>query len=286
MISIGSRAERRPSRFRLPSNIQLAVGSTMAVLIVAVAILSPWLMPHDPGETDLTARYLGLGEQGHLLGTDELGRDVFSRVVAGFRWSLGVSLTAAAVAATLGTSIGLWAGWARGRTRAALTRIIDMGISFPTLVIAVVVLAVAGRGFFSMALTLGAVSWPMFARVIYAETSSVREREFVTASRIIGASSLRTVVTNVLPAVRPTLVAMVAFAFADLLIAESGLSFLGLGSPLGTPTWGNILAEGRRSLVDAPWIMAAPAITIVLAVMAANLIGDGIATNFRKKSRL
>jgi peptide/nickel transport system permease protein len=278
--------KRRLAWLRMPRNVQLFAGCTLAALIILTAIFATMLRPHDPGASDLTNRFLGLGSPGHPLGTDELGRDVLSRVLSGFRWSLGVSLLAASVAAVLGTAIGLCAGWSRGRLRAILTRVIDMGISFPTLVIAVVVLAVAGRGFFSMALTLGGVSWPMFARVIFAETSSVREREFVTASRIIGASAIRTVLTNVLPAVRPTLVAMMAFAFADLLIAESGLSFLGLGAPLGTPTWGNMLAEGRSSLVDSPWIMAAPATAIILAVLAANLIGDGIATNFRKKSRL
>lgn len=254
----------------------LTVGLALAALLAIIALTRSVLAPADPYATDLVDRLAAPLSPGHLLGTDQLGRDLLSRVLAGFGWSLGIGLVATALGATIGTTIGLLAGWSTGWPRTVLTRLVDLMISFPYLVIAIAIVAVVGRGFWPLALTLGLVSWPIYARVVYAETLSLRTREYVLAARLVGASPARTLFTHVVPGLRPTLQVLCAFQFADMLVAESGLSFLGLGAPLGTPTWGNMLADSRAYLVDAPWLLLAPAAAIVLAVVAGNLIGDGL----------
>ncbi|HIY41126.1 MAG TPA: ABC transporter permease, partial [Candidatus Nocardiopsis merdipullorum] len=221
----------------------------------------------------------------HLLGTDQLGRDLAGRVLSGFAWSLGIGAVATLLAMVIGITIGILGGWYPGVVRAVLNRVIDIGISFPFLVVAVTVVAVVGRGFWPLALTLGVVSWPTVARVVYAETLGLREREYVVAARLIGVRSPRSILTHLLPALRPTLQVIAAFTFADLLVAESGLSFLGLGAPLGDATWGNMLADSRAYLVSAPWMMLVPATVIVLAVLSANLLGDGLSAQDRLRNR-
>jgi peptide/nickel transport system permease protein len=167
--------------------------------------------------------------------------------------------------------------------RVILSRIIDIGISFPYLIIAVTIVTVVGRGFWPLALTLGLVCWPTIARVVYAETLTLREREFVTAARLFGIGSFTSIVTHILPALRPTIQVVTAFTFAELLIAESGLSFLGLGAPLGTPTWGNMLNDSRTYMAQAPWMMLGPVVAIIVTIFAANLLGEGL--NAREKSK-
>jgi peptide/nickel transport system permease protein len=159
-----------------------------------------------------------------------------------------------------------------------LTRFVDLAVSLPYLVIAMVVVAIVGRGFWPLALTLGVVSWPVFARVVYAETLSLRTRQYVLAARLAGVTGGRVILSHVLPGLRPTLLVLCAFQFADMLIAESGLSFLGLGTPLGEPTWGNLLSSSRGYLVNAPWLLLGPGAAVALAIIAASLIGDGLST--------
>jgi peptide/nickel transport system permease protein len=167
--------------------------------------------------------------------------------------------------------------------RVVLSRIIDIGISFPYLIIAVTIVTVVGRGFWPLALTLGLVCWPTIARVVYAETLTLREREFVTAARLFGIGSFTSIFTHILPALRPTIQVVTAFTFADLLIAESGLSFLGLGAPLGTPTWGNMLNDSRTYMAEAPWMLLGPVVAIIVTIFAANLLGEGL--NAREKAK-
>ncbi len=138
------------------------------------------------------------------------------------------------------------------------------------------IIAVAGHGFWALTLVLGLVAWVSFARVVFAETMAIKKREYITAARLLGIPGWRIVSTYVLRALRPTLTVMFAFIFADLLVAEAGLSFLGLGAPLGEPSWGNMLADSQANLFDAPWMMYAPAAAVVMTVLAANLIGDGL----------
>lgn len=271
-----TRLERRLAR-RTERTPWLLVGGV--VLALAVLVLTIWgqdIAGFDPRKQDLRARLLPPGTDGHLLGTDKLGKDLFARVAAGFLWSIPVGALSTLIAASIGTFVGVLAGWREGWMRALLSRFMEMAISFPYLVLAVAIITVTGRGFLSLTLVLGLVAWVSFARVVFAETMRIVKREYVLAARLTGMSSIRIVLTYVLRGLRPTLVVMMAFIFADLLVAEAGLSFLGLGAPLGEPSWGNMLADARSNLFEQPWMLYAPASAVVLTVLAANLIGDGL----------
>ena len=273
-----------PRRRTAARPTSLWIGATIALLMVLTTLLGLLLPDNNSQATELGARLAPPGPD-HLLGTDQLGRDLAGRVLDGFAWSLGIGAVATLLAMVIGIMIGVLGGWYPGVVRAVLNRVIDIGISFPFLVVAVTVVAVVGRGFWPLALTLGVVSWPTVARVVYAETLGLREREYVVAARLIGVRSPRSILTHLLPALRPTLQVIAAFTFADLLVAESGLSFLGLGAPLGDATWGNMLADSRAYLVSAPWMMLVPATVIVLAVLSANLLGDGLSAQDRLRNR-
>jgi peptide/nickel transport system permease protein len=263
----------------------LVAGVIGLVIVVTLTVWGEVIAGFEPGKQDLRARLMSPLTDGHLLGTDKLGRDVFARTAAGFRWSIPVGLLATAISAVIGTTVGLVAGWNEGWLRATLSRFMEIAISFPYLVLAVAVIGVVGRGFLALSLTLGLVAWVSFARVVFAETRKIKGREYVVAARLMGMSSLRIIATYVLRGLRPTLVVMSAFIFADLLVAEAGLSFLGFGAPLGEPSWGNMLADSRLNLFDAPWMMYGPAAAVVITVLTANLIGDGLLAHWSRGTR-
>ena len=265
------------------SLLTLKIGATLFILLFVIAIFQPFFYRVDPALSDLTLRLQSPRLKGAWLGTDALGQDVYSRVIAGFRWSLGIGTVGTTLGGFIGISLGVSAAWSRKRLRIILSRVIDIGISFPYLIIAVTIVTVIGRGFWPLALTLGLVCWPTIARIVYAETLTLREREYVTAARLFGIGGIRSIFTHILPALRPTIQVVAAFTFAELLIAESGLSFLGLGAPLGTPTWGNMLNESRLYMETAPWMMFGPVTAIIITIFTANLLGEGL--NAREHSR-
>jgi len=267
-----------------PATIRLVIGLALALgLVGATFVLTQFGNLHAE-RTDPANRLLGLGAPGHVLGTDQLGRDLLARTLAGFRWSFAVAGVATAISFAIGTTIGLLAAAARGWLHTVMSRLIDIAISFPYLVVAVTIIALLDRGFWALAITLGVVSWPLFVRVVFAEAMSLMERDYVLAAQIAGVPTWRSLLSHVLPGVRPTLLVVGAFTFADLLIAESALSFLGIGAPIGEPSLGNMLADGRVYLVSAPRMTFVPASAIVLAVIAANLIGDGISGRVRDRA--
>jgi peptide/nickel transport system permease protein len=270
-----SRRLVRVPRLRAPG-LLLAGGLGLAA-VAACAVAGPALAGFDPAHVATADRLLPPGTAGHRLGTDQLGRDVLARTLAGFRWSLAVALAALLIGGVVGAAIGLAAGWHEGWPRALLGRAMDTAIAFPALVLALAVIAAAGHGFWALVLVLGLVNWVVFARVVLAETREIRRREYVLAARLLGLGDARIVLGPVLRALRPTLLVVAAFAFADLLVAEASLSFLGVGAPLGTPSWGGMLADSRRYVFTAPWLLYAPAAAVVLAVLTANLLGDGLA---------
>lgn len=268
---------------RNKSLLTLKISATLFILLFVIAIFQPLFYRVDPSLSDLTLRLQSPSLKGAWLGTDALGQDVYSRVIAGFRWSLGIGTVGTTLGGFIGISLGVSAAWSRKRLRIILSRVIDIGISFPYLIIAVTIVTVIGRGFWPLALTLGLVCWPTIARIVYAETLTLREREYVTAARLFGIGGIRSIFTHILPALRPTIQVVAAFTFAELLIAESGLSFLGLGAPLGTPTWGNMLNESRLYMETAPWMMFGPVTAIIVTIFTANLLGEGL--NAREHSR-
>jgi peptide/nickel transport system permease protein len=265
------------------SPLSLRIGASILGILFTIAVFQPFFYRVNPTFSDLMLRLQPPALSGPWLGTDALGQDVYSRVIAGFRWSLGIGTIGTSIGGFIGITLGISAAWNRKYLRTFLSRAIDIGISFPYLIIAVTIVTVIGRGFWPLALTLGLVSWPTIARIVYAETLTLREREYVTAARLFGIGSVRSIFSHILPALRPTLQVVTAFTFAELLIAESGLSFLGLGAPLGTPTWGNMLNESRTYMATAPWMMFGPVMAIILTIYAANLLGEGL--NAREQSR-
>ncbi len=271
------------------ATVELWLGLGLAAILILLALFGDALMTAAPGEGNLRARLkppaFEAGGTTFWLGTDQLGRDQWSRLLAGLPWSLGVALLSTAIAAAIGTALGLLAAEAPGWTRTVINQVVDTVLSFPGLVIAICIVALAGRGFWPLTLTLGLLSWPVFTRVAYAEALSVMKREYVMAAQLLGAGRMAILAGHVLPALLPTLAVVFAFHFADMLIAESALSFLGIGAPLGTPSWGAMLSDSRQYLTTAPWMMLVPAGAIVLAVVTANLIGDGLVHLTRRRGR-
>jgi peptide/nickel transport system permease protein len=265
--------------------VLLAIGSSLLGTLVVLAILREVLAPIDPYATNLSMRLLPPSLAGHWLGTDYLGRDLWSRVLSGLHWSLSAALAATAIALVLGCVLGLWAARGAGVGRTIVQWGVNTVIALPGIIVAICIIAVFGQGWLPMVMTLGLLGWPVFARVVETEARAILTHEYVIAAKQLGVSEWRLLLGHVLPGLRASIGAITAFRFADMLIAESALSFLGIGTPLGTPTWGNILADSRQYLLLAPWMMLAPAAAIVTAVIAANLIGDGLAARQRALER-
>lgn len=292
MTSATLGAEKRPISFKIPStgSVQLNLGIIIFSMVI-FALLSQWafLTPADlDGNLAARLRPPGFVDRNgvtHIMGTDQLGRDLFFRVLAGLPWSLGISGIAVVLVALIGTTIGLIGAWNSGIIRTVVLLGIASIIAMPFLVLALVVVALIGRGFWPISLTMGFIAWPAIARVIYAESRGLLQREYVLAAQLFGVRSIPILVFHVLPGLRPTILVMAAFFFAVLLIIESALSFLGLGAPLNAPSWGNMLSDSRQYLVNAPWMMLVPAAAIVSSVISLNLIGDGVAELSRRRGR-
>ena len=255
-------------------------GGAVLACAASLALVAPWIAPHDAASIDLEGRLAPALSTGHLLGTDQLGRDLGMRILLGLRWSLATALTATLIAFVVGTLLGLLA--ARGHSWVARTvrQVTALTQSFPVFVIAVSIVALVGNGFGAMCAVLGLVSWPVFCRVVQAETASLSAREYVLAAEMLQMSKARLYGMHILPGLISSLSVVVPFHFADMLIAESALSFLGVGAPLGDATWGSMLQESRSYLWSAPWLMLLPATAIVTLVIAANLLGDGLRRHF------
>lgn len=218
-------------------------------------------------------------------GTDQLGRPVLARIIAGTPWSLGVAFSANAISLGLGLLLGLLAAEFSGLPRRAILQVINLTLSFPSLVAAMAAVAILGQSATAVVLVLGLLAWPLFARVVYAEALAGRERPYVVAARIGGVSRPVQLVRHVLPVLLPSLIAMTCFHFADMLVAASALSFLGVGAPLGSPAWGAMLAESRPYLFQAPWMLVGPAIALATTVLLLNLCGDALAKRLGGRRR-
>lgn len=280
MISVDAAAVEgadHPAR-RLGEHPELLILALLVVALITVAAAPLVVDVSDPMLGDLAERLMPFGSQGHRLGTDHLGRDLLARTVAGLRWSLSSAVLATLIAAAIGISVGLLGAQSRGALRWVIDQALVTAVSLPSLVIAVCIVAVFGQGFWPVVITLGVVTWPVFARVTIAEAQSLLTRDYVLAARLAGVGKWSNLFGHVVPGLRPTLLVLLAFHFADMLVAESALSFLGIGAPLGAPTWGNMLAESRGYLITAPWMLMAPAGAIVISVIAANLFAEGLSS--------
>ena len=273
------------NKIRQVANPEIIVAFTLFTILMFIAVFGQFIQTHDPMQGDLLKRFTPPGSEGYLLGSDHLGRDLWSRMVDGLQWSMACAMTANLLNLFIGSTLGLLAAEKPGMLRIIINQLVYTLQSFPGLVILICVVVVVGQGFTTLVMTLGLLSWVVYMRVVYAEASSLFQREYVQAARLAGISRWSIMFGHVLPGVRASLFVIFAFHFAGLLIAESALSFLGLGAPLGVPTWGNMLAESRQYMIRAPWMLIVPAGAIVTAVVTMNLVGDGIASLSRKKGR-
>lgn len=254
-------------------------GALILLSVVLVALFAPVLTSHDPSQIEVVNRmkppsWQAGGDPKHLLGTDHLGRDVLARLLYGSQISLIVGFTAVAVAGTLGVTLGMLSGYFGGRFDSIITRIAEIQQAFPFILLAIAVMVVLGAGLRNIILVLGVSGWVPYARVVRAQTLSVREREFVEAAQAMGAHSRRIIFKHILPNVAAPVIVIASFSVASTIISEASLSFLGLGVKPTVPTWGAMLAEGREYLQEAWWLVTFPGIAIALTVLAINVLGD------------
>jgi peptide/nickel transport system permease protein len=260
---------------------RLWLGAALVSLLVLAAIFAPVLAPHDPLEQDLMSAQLPPawmtgGEPAYLLGTDSLGRCVLSRLIYSARTAVMVALIAATLAAAIGVALGLFAGSFGGWVDQFISRLIDVWMAFPPVLLSIVLAAVIGAGLTSVIAAIVVVDWTRFARVIRAETMVQLTRDYAAAARVIGLSRVKLLRLEILPNLVPLLVTLLAVEMGIAILVEVILSFVGISVAGDTPTWGSMIAEGRQIVYQAPWIMALPIVCIITSVIGLNLFGDGL----------
>lgn len=276
-------AERRHRWMVVATTPAGLIGLVLTVAVIVVALLADVIAPYDPFAPLGPA--LDAPSRSHLLGTDDLGRDLFSGVVLGARTSLVLGLGVAAVVATIGIGVGLVSGYRGGLLDDVLMRITEAFQVLPRFFLAIVVMAMFGPGIEKLIIVLGLTSWAMVARIVRAETMSIREEEYVEASRSLGASDARIVLTHILPAVVPSTIAFVSLMVAQAILVEASLGFLGLSDP-SVMSWGILAGNAQRFFRAAWWLAVFPGGAIALAVLGINMLGDGITAALGGRGRV
>ena len=252
-----------------------AIGAFLLSAIVFIAVFAPVMAPHDPRDTNARNR-LQPPSQEHWLGTDALGRDVLSRAMWGARVSVQIGLGGAALGLLLGAWLGIVAAYRGGWIEALLMRSVDVMMAFPLLLLAIIFIAFIGSGIYNLIIVVALSRAPIYARITHSTTLSLRERDFVVASEALGASTNRIYARHLGPNLLAPLIVAVTLDVATIILIESTLTFLGLGVPPPTPTWGAMINEGRQILTRAPWVANTAGLAIVLSVVSLNLMGDGL----------
>jgi peptide/nickel transport system permease protein len=260
---------------RFVRNPLAVAGLAVVVGLLLVATFAPWLATHDPFAQDLAQR-LKPPDARHWFGTDEVGRDVYSRILYGSRVTLEIVFLVVLIVGPIGLVIGAVAGYAGGKVDTILMRITDIFLAFPGLVLALAFVAALGPGLVNAVIAISLTHWPGFARLARAETLIVRSSDYIAASRIQGASALRILARHVIPMCVPTVVVRMTLSMAGVILTAAGLGFLGLGAQPPSPEWGAMLASGRRFLIDYWWMTTFPGLAIMTVSLAFNLLGDGL----------
>ena len=260
---------------------KVAVPASFLFLLLLVAILAPFLAPHNPLDQDLMLSALPPAgaegaEQGYWLGTDNLGRDVLSRLIFGTRVALIVAVLAAGLAALIGTTLGLLAGWYRGPVDATISRLVEIWMSFPPVLLSILLVAVIGSGVVSVIAAIAIIDWTRFCRVIRAETMAQAQQDYVLAARAVGYPRHRILLREILPNLVPILLALVSLEMGIAVIVEAILSFVGLSVSSDTPTWGGMIAEGRQYIHQTWWVLVAPLAALFATVLSFNQLGEGL----------
>lgn len=274
----------RMFRFNGPPNPIVAIAWITVIIFVVVGVLAPWIAPHPPTAQTLMMRLQPPGTEGYPLGTDQLGRDVLSRLIYGARISLSIGFIVMLLTAVVGVAIGLVSGYVGGIVDTVIMRIVDMWLAFPFLLLAIALVAVLGQGVDKLVLALVLSGWPGFARPVRGEVLQLREREYTLSARVLGVSAIGVMFKHLLPNIMPTILVLAALDLGSTILSLASLSFLGLGMGAEVATWGGMLASGRNYVSSAWWLAALPGIAIFLVVMASNLIGDWIRDRYDPRS--
>lgn len=266
---------------RFLTNGKVLFGGFILLLLVFTSIMAPYIAPHDPNEQDLTATkmppfWMEGGASEHLLGTDSLGRDVLSRLLYGSRVAMFVAVVGTFFAGLIGVTLALLSGFYRGAIDNLISRFVDIWISFPPILLSIVLMAVLGTGLTKVALAIILVDWTRFCRVIRGEVFNVREKDFILAAKAIGLGNLRIILKELFPNIVPLLTVLVTLEMGIAIIVEAILSFVGLSVEASVPAWGQMIALGRLYIHQAWWIMVFPMVCIITSVLGLNLLGDGL----------
>jgi peptide/nickel transport system permease protein len=257
---------------------KILTGGVIVFVLLVTGLLGPFLAPFDPNAQQL--RDSMRAPQGlagpHILGTDNLGRDIWSRLIFGARVSVLVATAVVTVSAVVGVALGTLSGYFGGRVDFLIQKLVEVVWAFPALLLAIAILTFLGQGLPNLILALVAQRWIQYCRVVRGETLSLRHREFVLGARVVGAGHGRILTHHIVPNLIPSSLVIGTFAMASSIIAEASLSFLGLGVPADIPTWGTMLSDGRNYISTAPWLTIIPGLAIFLVVLGINLLGDGL----------
>lgn len=271
----------RKSLNKLLGHHSLAIGTGVILVIVLAAIFAPLLAPHDPYAQDVTQRMIppvwhDKGSWDHILGTDKLGRDYFSRLLFGARISLTIGLAAAAISGLIGTVLGVLAGYFGGRTDAVISYLITTRLAMPVILVALAMSSLVGGSLQVVIILLGVLLWDRFAVVARATTQQLRDAEFIASAKVLGASTPYILAKELLPNILSPLIVVATLEMAHAILLEATLSFLGLGVQPPLPSWGLMVAEGKAYMFFQPWVIAIPGIALMILVLAINLVGDGL----------
>jgi peptide/nickel transport system permease protein len=279
-VLVATRDPIRQTRVRLlelgRTHPRVMVAAGFVAVLFLVALLAPFLSPHDPIAVNADDAYLRPLSPGHLLGTDELGRDLFSRMLWGARVSLPVAFVAVAVGLIAGGLIGLVSGYAGGVVDLLLMRVVDALLAFPALILAIAIVAALGPGLRNAMIAIGIVAIPAYARLVRAVVLQLKQMEFITATRSLGATPMRLIVRHVIPNLLNPIIVQVSLSAGFAILAEATLSFLGLGAQVPTPDWGQMINSGATFLANDPWLAIVPGAAISLTVYSFNLLGDSL----------
>jgi peptide/nickel transport system permease protein len=261
---------------RLAANPLALIGSFIVLAFILLGILGPWIAPQSYSDQSLVERLEPPFSKDHLLGTDQLGRDLLSRILEGIRISLLVGFVITAASLVVGAIVGVIAGYYRGKIDTVISGIIDVTWGFPLILIAVLLVGAFGPGLPAMMAAVGLINWAGFARIIRGEVLSLREREFVQAARALGISDLKIMLRHIFPHAIPAALVLGSYYVALAIIFEAGFSFIGIGAQPPLPSLGQMIGEGRNYMLASHWVTTVPGVTIALLVIGLNLVGDGL----------
>ncbi|MGP4066167.1 ABC transporter permease [Oceanobacillus sp. M65] len=250
------------------------IGFIIIMTLIVISLIGQWITPFDPYFAEFSKKLLPPMTEGHLLGTDQLGRDIFSRIILGARVSVIIGLATALIAGLIGTIIGIIAGFFRGWIDIILMRIVDVTLSFPFILLVLVINAIIGAGLRNIIISLAVGGWVIFARVIRSEVLALREKEFITACIATGVSRFEILIKHIVPNLFTPIIILASLQIGTYIIAEASISFLGFGVEPSTPAWGNMLNEGKDYIFSSWWLITFPGLAIVITALGVNLFGD------------